>query len=488
MKYLRYIFPILTLCVFAHVASGQTSTIYYMGTVPQSYYLNPATQPFCNVYVGVPVASQIHLRANTGNISASDFFLDDPASDSIITPMHPRGDLDAFINKLDDIESIGIEAGSSILSFGFRAKEMYFSFDATLHTTTQLNYSKNFIEGRLGGFANGKTYDLSKGSIEHLDYSSFSVNISRKFNDDLQIGIRPKILFGLGVLQTSNNNTSLYTSTEEWIFNADYEAQIAALGVTIPVDEDGVYDPEGEIEFDSTLITPTGYQKILSGNRGFGIDIGAHYKPIENVQLSLSILDLGSIKWKDNTHVATIKGSYTFEGISISDTSNFTENVIDSVKENMNIAGSDKAFTSRLTPKVIVGGRYFITPGFDLGLLYRMDFHKAYTDHDLIFSANWHPIPFLSVSSSYSLINTRYSTLGLGLGMKFGPLNFYMVLDDVPLRYDKLSKEDLPVAIPLPIAQSDYNVRFGLNFVFGCNQYKKLKQDKALFNSSDWIL
>lgn len=480
---------IVFLFVSTVLVNGQTNTIYYMGSVPQSYYLNPATQPSCNVFIGVPAVSQVYARGRTSGISITDYYTKDPESDSLITPLHENGDIDAFLNKLEDVETIGVDAGLNILSFGFRVQEMYFSFDATLHSSTSLSVSKDFVDARLkGGFENDRTYNFSEGGFEHIDYSSLSLNISRRFSDDLQIGIRPKVLFGLGTFNTINNRASLYTSTDEWVLDANYEARFAALGVTVPVDEDGIFDPDGEFDIDSTLISPTGYEKILSGNKGFGVDLGAHYMPTQRVQLSLSVLDLGFINWKENTYVAKIDGKFHYRGIDITqnDSIEFAEALIDSLKENLNLTGTNEAFKTTLNPKVIVGGRYFISQGLDLGLLFRADFLPTYIDHDLVFSANWHPHPVIALSGSYSLLNSSYSTFGLGLGINLGPLNIYIVADDVPFKYDIVTNEGAP--LPLPVSQHDFNVRFGLNFVFGCNQKKKLRQDKALFNSSDWIL
>lgn len=470
--------------------SGQTNTIYYMGSVPQSYYLNPATQPSCEIFIGIPVASQIGVKATTSGISAADYFLQDPYSDSVITPLHPNANIDEFLDKFDDTETFGLEAHSSLLSFGFRVKEMFFSFDASLRSSTTLTLSKEFVEGRVKGFENGRTYDFSDLAVENLDYSSFSINVSRNFGEQFQVGIRPKMLFGLGALNTINNNSSLYTSTDEWILNADSELRMSAIGVTIPVDEDGVYDSDEEIVFDSTIISPKGYEKIVSNNYGFGVDIGAHYMPISNLQFSLSVLDLGYIKWRENNHVAKVNGEYTYNGFDVMgpDSLDFAESILDSLKENLNLSGSDEAFSTTLIPKVMVGARYFLSQGFDLGVLYRADFYPTFIDHDVIFSANWRPLPAFSLSGSYSVLSKTYSTFGLGLGFKIGPLNIYMVMDDVPLKYNVLNTEDVPLPIPLPIAQSNYNVRFGVNLVFGCNQKKKLRQDKPLFNSSDWIL
>ena len=62
---------------------AQGNTVYYMGTLPQAYYMNPATQPQCDVFIGIPAASQINARVTTGSLSAEDYYLVTPKGRSI---------------------------------------------------------------------------------------------------------------------------------------------------------------------------------------------------------------------------------------------------------------------------------------------------------------------------------------------------------------------------------------------------------------------
>jgi hypothetical protein len=98
----------------------------------------------------------------------------------------------------------------------------------------------------------------------------------------------------------------------------------------------------------------------------------------------------------------------------------------------------------------------------------------SYINQDLLLLANWHPIPMISISGSYNLLSKTHSTFGLGLGLKLGPFNVYTVLEDVPFKYDIVREGGAP--IPLPVEQNNYNVRFGVNLVFGCNQKKKTEK------------
>ncbi len=485
--------PILIVLFFIGLTSlgttlyGQANTMYYLGNAPQSYLFNPATQPSCDAYVALPVMSEFYINFHTSGISGSDLFWLDPETDSILHPFHPKADINEFLGKFGEVESFGLTAQMNLFSIGFRIKDMYFSLDGTIKANNNLTLSKDLMEFLLIGNEDGRTYDLSDVGFESLQYAEIGLNISRNFNDRLQIGIRPKYLAGLATISPVNNNTSLYTSTEEWVLTADYQARVAATGVTIPVDEDGLIDFDGEFLFDSTMFSPAGLRKIVSSNWGLGIDIGVHFKPIEKIQISASVIDLGYIKWRENTQVTSLNGSFVFNGLEQTlDSTNPGDLLLDSLKESMNISGSNEAFVTTLHPKATLGGRYFLTQGFDVGVLSRMEFYPTYVESDILLLANWRPIPMIAISGSYSLLKENRNTFGLGLGLRLGPLNFYSVIDHLPFQYDMANLDGIP--IPLPVDVSEYSVKFGFNLMFGCNQKKKLKQDKPLFSSSDWIL
>jgi hypothetical protein len=491
--YIKYLFIAVTTVFGIQQVTAQGNTIYYMGTLPQSYYMNPATQPQCDFYFGIPIASHVNARVTTGSLSATDFYWTDPNTDSLYTWRHPNANLDEFLGKLDDVENWSATTNLSLMSFGFRVKEMYFSLDVISRNSLVTSLSKDFLEFSIVGNENSRTYDFSDVGFEALTFTEFGINISRRFGDNLQVGIRPKFLFGLATINTLNNTTNLYTSTEEWHLSTNYNARIGLSGIEIPVDEDGIIDPEGEYDVDSlinSLEKVSDYTRLISENSGLGIDFGVHYKPIDRLQLSLSVIDLGYIKWRSNTNVITADGDFTYNGLN-GDSLIFggdpTQALIDSLKESLSVTGSASSFTTKLNSKIFVGARYFLTPGFDVGVLSRTEFLPGFVNQDLLLLANWHPIPLIAISGSYNILSKTHSTFGLGLGLKLGPLNFYTVLEDIPFKYDIVNSEDLP-PLAVPVGFNNFSVRFGVNLMLGCNQKKKLKNDKPLFNSSDWIL
>src|SRR6185312_2047695 len=76
-----------------------------------------------------------------------------------------------------------------------------------------------------------------------------------------------------------------------------------------------------------------------SGNTGFGFDLGATFKPFDKLTLAASLVDIGAIKWTNNTYQYTLdksKANYTFEGVDISKLieghSDYGKNLADSIQ------------------------------------------------------------------------------------------------------------------------------------------------------------
>lgn len=473
--------------------NAQSNTMYYMRTVPQAYYLNPATQPGCSFYLGAPALSPLQISYDNSGISPNNIIWKDEKinPDSLIHPLYSAEASDIFLKGLKDVEYINADMAVNLASFGFRVNEMYFSLDATVKGSNYISYPKDLLTLLLKGNSNNQVFDLSGFNIDLLYYMDVGLNISRNFGDQLTVGIRPKMLYGLATVSSNTKDISLQTSTEEWVLNSNFDLNLAGVGLDIALDENGVPDLADGISIDSNLTDdPAGnWKNALGKNRGLGVDLGVHYRPMEEVELSLSVLDLGFINWKNNAYSVAQNGSYTFQGIewNLSDSSEFKgDDLVDSIKSSFAFTGGKGTFKTSLRPKLIVGGRFFLAQELSVGVLSRTEFHPAKVEQDIILLANLHPMRGFSLTASYSLMGKSKSAIGVGLGMALGPFNYYLVSDFIPLSYDELTTKD-GSSFPLPANAYRANLRFGLNLVFGCNQNKKLRKDKPLFEETNWM-
>ena len=482
---------ILLILIFAALGvTAQSNTLYYLNGAPQSYRLNPATQPQCRFFLGLPVLNSLYLETYNNSFGLTDMLWNDPETGQVLQPFSSDAALDDFLGRLTDENTLSMDIAVSPVSIGLGIKEMYFTFDMTMKMDLGIYYPSDFIPLFIPGIPDGSTFDFSSLGFHVTGYVEYALGVSRKFMGDmLQVGIRPKLITGIGTISSTDNNITLDASTDTYELNSQMELNICAPGFIFPLNEEGNFDLEQGVIFDSTLSSVADYRSLLMSNKGLGVDIGVHVKPIEGLTLSASLIDLGYIKWKEYVHTLTLEGSVEFNGIDVqtdSNTSDFSENLLDSIVNNFDFhTTSGEPFKSSLEPKLYIGGSYAVLPKLDVGLLSRFDFTKTGTKANLMIHANWHPSNAFNLTANYSPFGGRASTFGLGFATRGGPLSFYTVADYRAFRYNLYKYENIPVFIA-PANRDRFNIQIGFNLVFGCNMRKRLMKDKPMYFSDEY--
>ncbi|MFP4023640.1 MAG: DUF5723 family protein [Thiohalospira sp.] len=479
------IISILSLLLAAnseYVFAQNSQTLYYINRIPQSNQMNPAMQPKCNFFLGLPAVSSLQFEAGNNRYTLSDLIMQHPSEDSLITFLHPDAQYNKsdFLSKLGNNNSFFQDFQTDLLSFGFRVNTWYFSFNLSEKLSMSLNYPEDLMDFALNGNKNFiyKTTDFSNLGVNANFYREYGIGVAKELSNDLFIGVRGKVLFGHANISNSSNNVLGFYSSRDSIF-IDANAIVntsSPLAATTNADGDfDGFEVPAYIENSETdsLIDLA----LLHQNMGFGIDIGLYYKPIDKVALSLSLIDLGYIKWDNDVTNLQLKGEYSFKGIDVSDEIGSEETdedpfeqVIDSLENSFTISNQSNSYTTGLGTKIYVGASYFVSPKFDVSFLSRSYIYNDYLNQAFTFSANVRPVNGISASLSYSIMNGTYNNIGFGLVLGGAPLQLYIITDNAS-------------AALWGHKTSAVNLRFGLNVAFGCRQKTK-KQDKPLLKSS----
>ena len=91
--------------------------------LPQNHLVNPALRPSNSVYIGLPVLSGINLNINNNFVNFSDVIMKGQPKDSIISFLHPDYDVDKFIAKIKDKNSLEPETTIQLLGSGIFSRE-----------------------------------------------------------------------------------------------------------------------------------------------------------------------------------------------------------------------------------------------------------------------------------------------------------------------------------------------------------------------------
>jgi len=453
---------------------GQVNhTLYFMERIPQSNQINPALQPNCNVYVGLPGLTSLYFDIGNNSLNATKILQYNRQLDSVITFLHPQANRNIFFNALQKTNFLYNNLQYDILSFGFRVQNLYFHFNTSLKSFTYFTYPKSFMQLIINGSEIGTITDLKSLGINNITYGEMSFGLSNKLDDELTIGAKIKLLSGLTGITTKNKQflAETFEDQDSKIINR-FTADVA-FNAYMPYLEDS---PDGtDLSIDSIFRIKNNPQNSLKPfeSRGLGFDFGIMYSGFENVRLSVSLVDLGYISWKKNTYSYKMRSSYIISGVEIHRDSleDAFKNPIGSISDSVKFSKSPQKFTTALPTKLYLGGEYFLETYFSFGLMSVTQYFAKAFYQQFTFSANFRPLRATMLSLSYSFIHNGFSNFGAGLTFRpLPPLQFYLLADYIPIRYGKQY---------IPIYARSANFRFGFNFTFGYTQRKLLK-DKPL--------
>ena len=419
----------------------QDFTLYNMEVVPQRMYMNPALFPsYSKVNIGLPMLSSQYINFSNSGFKYSDA-IKHRADDSLYL------DYDNMLTKLTDKNYISLAYQPDLLSFGFRMKEKnYISFTITEKVQFRFRYPKSFMEflWKGNGGLLGEEVKFNFG-VDFTHYREYGIGYTRIVNDKLTLGGKLKYLYGMENVYTEKSDISLTTDPTTFDITAKANVAIHTSGLE-----------------NDTAFNATNYM-FKKKNQGIGIDLGGVYKINDKLSLSASIIDLGFIKWKSSNTNYTSKNSdasFTYRGIEFNDffTKDTTKNpidiIVDSLSEIFKIEKTHTNYTTKLSSQIYLGGNYFITKKSNIGVLFYSQLFDKKIHPGTALSYNQRVGRWLNVSASYSIYNRSYNNIGLGLALNGGPVQLYVVSDNI-------------LGAFLPQNTKNLHLHFGINLTLG---------------------
>ena len=382
------------------------------------------------------------------------------------------------MNRLKDNNKLNVNFSTEILSAGWYKGKNFWSFNIGLRTDIGANLTKNMftflneMETVEENWRNS-TYDISNQQLNINAYAEVGLGLSRQINSRLTVGARVKALLGIGNMELKLNNVAMsanlptdaeiaqWSDANYWAglgsgaeaaardlqakfnnyhANLNVGAELKSSFKGLELKEEEGKDYVTDFDFDSGKLGIAGY--------GFGIDLGASYKVLDNLTVSASILDLGFISWsKSSTKIASanpepidIQGKKYAAMVNPSN----PETVVNAVNQLQNeaqgymervtngdvldydmlqleVADAKESRKSRLASTLVVGAEYgFFNNKLAVGALSTTRFVQPDALTELTFSANYRPKSWFNVALSYSVIQSAGKSFGLGL--KLGPV------------------------------------------------------------------
>ena len=324
---------------------------YFMEGSSTRIQLNPALQPKRG-YVNFPGIGSVNAEVATNSLGIQD----------VIDVFDSDGEFynnDKFYNRLKGMNEVNISANTDVISFGFYKGKGFWSFNVGARADVDATIPKEMFRylraTDVENFSwSGESFDIRNEKLRLNAYIEVGAGYSRAINERLTVGGKAKLLLGAGNINLKINQIQMsgrgigYES--EFQLKSDAYMEASAKGLKLE-EEDG-------------YITDLDYNSFGISGYGAGIDLGATYQVMKNLNVSAAILDLGFISWdKSNSQVAESDRNATINK------DNYSDDVLD-----FNLFGlkkkENKSRTTSLSPTMVIGGEYgLLNNKLGLGLL-----------------------------------------------------------------------------------------------------------------------
>ena len=276
-------------------------------------------------------------------------------------------------NSKRNMRYLGFSAEVVPLAVSMRGYGWGVGFAVRSRVYNRTGFTRGFFELALKGTDQEATLPLDF-EARSLSTTEIAVSYSHLIpKHRIAIGITPKYVLGINYARAVlNSDLTLGDGTIR--HNFDYSLQAAGNFNQELGDALNIFPSTGFL-VDADPATYDGAGSFIGG-KGFGFDVGATHEISKNVLVSLSLTDIGYVKWTKNADaLKPVNNEFYFEGFDLDlDRINdeydgefdaYFEDVVDSLFTNVYDAATREAgsFTTGLPAAMHAGGSWTLAKG-----------------------------------------------------------------------------------------------------------------------------
>ena len=477
---------LIGLLVIGQTARAQQEfTLYHMPVLSQSTFLNSAAIPEHKISISLPIPSTF-IGFNNSAFSVKE-----------LMDKSGKIDFNKFTSGLSKNKNyIGVGANIELFHLRVKAIDNFFSFQSRFVNDLRFFYPKDLLALGTEGIKDG--YSLSGLDIDFSSYFEHAIGFTRAKPDSRwTYGGKLKLLKGVANVQTKSSQIELQVDNEnlyQYDLTADMEVNV---GVGLDKSKFTSFEDIGDINFD--------FDCLISGDcaadlfkvsdiqlsNGFAMDAAATYQLTRRITLGAALNNLGYINWKSFTQNYKGSSSLTFDGVNIDDL-DFSQNLDSLINSQLDstlsalsdqfsnsIDTTNNAYKSGLPANLFLSAHLQLNPRVRASASLYTEFFNG-SSFGIVTGLN------MSIARGFDLTTTwwwfRNSSANLGLGMVFrpGPVQFYLVMDNIlPASLVKINDSEQGIDnLYLPYQIKNFNLRIGMNLVFG-----RIKDESRLAKS-----
>ena len=442
----------------AGLLSAQNKQLLYdFYEIPQSLLLNPGVKTPYKWHVGIPVLSGIVIQAGTSGITVNDLF----ANDGLDFTDKVR---DQVVNGLSQRDEFGVGFQIDLLNVGFRnanRPEDYYSFGMYGEFSIIQYWPKDLAILAFEGNANNlnRRFNLNNLTSYAEALNVFHFGINRKMNDKLRVGARAKIYSS--IFEAKSNSNRGYFETTQGENNILRNTLVADVQLRTSGLEEIINTIDESDDAGADLARLLLGRSLFGGNLGLGFDIGFTYQLNERTFLTGSLLDVGFIGHSKDVKNYTLEGTASNEGIEIILPESFNDlnsdiwqNLVDDIEAQVPFETNTDSYISLRPIKLNASIRYNFGEqkqktedcycGTSIAISNTsFDYKNAVGGHLFVINRPKGPQAALTafyqkrignalaVKATYTADKFTRTNIGLGLNFQAGPMNFYILGDNL---------------------------------------------------------
>ncbi len=438
--------------------------LYDFLEIPQALLINPGMNASYSWYAGVPFISGIYVQGATSGLTVNDIF----AADGLDINQKVRDRALYSLNERDEVNGI---FQVDILNGGFRGQEdpaNFFSFGMYVEGYALNYWPKDLAILAYEGNADrlGQRFDLNDLNTRGQLINVFHFGINRQMKNNLTLGARIKLYSG--ILDFNSTNNSGYFVTNAGENNLLRNTLVSDMRLrTSGLNE--LLDSDGSGRSLTGIFTKRG---LFGGDPGLGFDIGGTYYFNEQLVVTGSLLDIGLLYHTSDVTNYTLKGSASVEGVefilpdALSDpNADYWQNLVDEIEELLPFEEDEKNYVTLRPLKFYSSIRYNFGKQGEPNKVCNCDY-RAYTSFRNLYYLNsvgaqlyainrprgpqlaftaFYQRRFgkaLTLKATYTADKFTSSNVGLGMSIQAGPVNLYVMADNL-LTYRNIADSNI---------------------------------------------
>ena len=344
-----------------------------------------------------------------------------------------EADKEKFNSLFEQGGAAFLNANAGLFSVSFKPKSELgtFAFSINDFTSTKVNIPEALIDIALTGNPVGKTFNLDDADIKSWWIRTYSLSYAREIPglrifQNFAAGITLKYVQGFSYIGTQKNNTTFTTGS-----NAEVSGQADIVGYSAFSDNFGVkYDFDTVSQKSKLSLFPN------PAGTGYGFDAGFSASLNNNWMISLSVTDIGKIKWTENVAEFKSFGYIYLDDIADKDQRDSLKETITGDSRSIKYIKTNLPTTLRFGTSYLIGKELNRWPG---SLLVAFDYNQGFNEMPgnsleprFSIGTEWKPmdwIPFLRTGFSYG------GGLGFcwafGLGIDAGIVELHFATSDM---------------------------------------------------------